>query len=235
MPKPYLSVTIPAYNEAGTIQKVVEDHLTVLEALQPELDGFEVLCLDDASHDNTCTILTKLADQTKEIRVMRHTTNQGIYRSFRDLFHEAKGTHIFQTAADDQWPAGNLVKLFHRMQKDRLDLVIGVRENRKKIYTPWRQFLSFGFNLIPKCLFGIDTKDANGIKLGRKEIFTAPLMSQSFFGEIERIVEAKKRGFRIDCESIDFLPRTQGRASGAKWRNIYMTFFDLMRYTVKRR
>jgi len=228
-----LSVVIPAFNEEASLEGVVCAHLRVLKAIESELVDWEIVCLDDASTDQTATILEGLAQKEQRIRVIRHSSNQGIYASFHDLFHAAKGTHIFQTAADDQWPAENLTRLFRAMVKGQYDLVIGVRENRREIYSRWRQILSFMFNWLPEVLFHVRTADANSIKMGVKKIFTLDLLSKSFFAEVERIIEAKRMGCRVGYERIEFLQRSGGKPSGAKWVNILTTLRDLLSYIVR--
>jgi len=230
-----LSVVIPVYNEELTVEKVINDHLKVLKESEPFLENWEILCLDDASTDGSYRILTRLAQENEKIRVLRHQMNQGICISFDDLFQAAKGTHIYVTASDDQWPAENLKRLLRSTIENAYDLTIGVRENRKDVYGLWRRFLSFTFNFIPQILYNVKTEDANGIKLGRREIFTLKLKSKSFFAEIERIIEATKKGYQIGFAPIEFLSRTKGKAKGAKWSNIFMTLKDLMKYIYQTR
>lgn len=229
-----VSVIIPAYNEEATIRKVVMDHLNILNGLKG-LRDYEILCLDDASTDGTPKILRELQSQCEKVRILTHESNRGIYESFSDLAREARGTHLYQTGADDQWPAQNLNQLFEACMSGSFDLVIGVRENRDQIYSRWRQLLSFGFNWLPKIFFGVETKDANGIKLGRKEIFNIPLISHSFFGEIERVIQAKRLGYSIGFAPIQFLPRGGGKASGAKWKNITATIRDFFKFLLNQK
>ena len=231
----FLSVAIPAYNEEATIKKVIGDHARVLETLSDRISDWEIVCVDDASVDETPAILRQLSEEIPSLRVVRHETNCGIYESFAHSFREARGTHIYQTAADDQWPAANLRKLLEAMGRGHCDLVIGVRTNRHQIYSAWRRLLSFSFNLIPLVFFRTKTLDANSIKLGRREIFTIPLISKSFFGEIERLIEARRLGYRIGFCPIEFLPRGGGKASGARWKNILTTFRDFGRYLFSKR
>lgn len=224
-----LSIVIPVYNEEKNIHKVVLDHLKTVNDCKHLLKDWEIVCLDDASTDQSHEILQQLA-QANNIRIIRHERNQGIYQSFDDLFKAAKGDYIYATGGDDQWPSENLTTLLTSLLSNNNDLVIGVRENRNEIYSLWRKILSCTFNLIPQLFYKTKTMDANGIKLGRREIFNLPLHSKSFFGEIERIIEAKKRGYSIGFSPIKFLSRTKGKAKGARWKNIWATLRDLFKY-----
>lgn len=225
-----LSVVIPVYNEEKSIAKVIDDHVSELRLLKTLIDDWEIVCVDDASTDSSYELLLSAAKADPRVRLLRHEKNQGIAASFGHLFREARGTHIYLTAGDDQWPAENLPRLFHRLVDTGSDLVVGVRQNRHQVYSPWRRFLSYGFNMIPRVLLGIDTQDANGIKLGRREIFVLPLASRSFFAEIERLALARHKGYKITSAPIAFKHRPSGKARGAAWRNIWMTLRDMVRF-----
>jgi glycosyltransferase involved in cell wall biosynthesis len=223
-----LSVVLPAYNEQGSIEKVILDHERVLRALGNQLEDWEIVCLDDASQDQTLAILNRLAPGIPKLRVLRHERNQGIFQSFHDLFAAARGTHVYLTAADGQWPAENLSKMLAALNNGA-DLVVGVRPNRKEVYSASRRVISFLFNLLPRLLFGVQTSDAGSIKLGLRQIFTLDLISRSPFVEAERIIQARRHGHRVEFVTIDFLRRFAGKEGGASWRNIRRSILDCFR------
>ena len=229
-----LSIVIPVYNEEKVIAQVINDHVELLSAGIVAGD-WEIICLDDASTDGSLRILEAKAKEIPQLRVIRHTQNKGIYESFTRLFKEAKGKYIYATGGDGQWPAENCRRLWNRLEETSADVVIGVRTNRHMVYGVWRRILSYCFNAIPQLLFGIKLKDANGIKLGRREIFQEQLMSRSFFGEIERLIRAKDKGLSIDFSPIEFLSRSTGKAKGAKWGNILNTLRDILKYSFIRK
>jgi len=109
------------------------------------------------------------------------------------------------------------------------DLVVGVRNNRREVYTVARRILSFGFNMLPRVLFGVTVQDAGSVKLGRREIFLFDLTSTSPFFEAERIIRASREGYQIDFVPIRFMVRSGGKASGSSWKNIRASVRDLFR------
>ncbi len=223
-----LSVVLPVYNEQDTIEQVVADHHQTLVSLAGHIGDWEIVCLDDASTDSTPSILRRLEQEIPKLRVLTHPTNEGIYASFRDLFQAARGTHIYLTASDGQWPASNLPKMFGALQ-DGADLVVGVRSNRSQVYGAMRRVISFLFNLLPRMLFGVKTADAGSIKLGVKEVFQFGLISRSPFVEAERIIQAQARGYRVAFVPIEFLSRTAGKERGASWPNVRRSLIDCVR------
>ncbi len=229
-----LSVVLPAYNEQATIEPVILEHARVLAGLNGPLHDWEILCLDDASTDGTLARLRELEQRIPRLRVLAHERNQGIFQSFHDLFAAARGTHIYLTAADGQWPAANLLRLLLEIQRGA-DLAVGVRPNRREVYSLQRRAVSCMFNLMPRLLFGVKTEDAGSVKLGLREIFNFQLISRSPFAEAERIIRARLEGYRVAFAPIQFLRRPAGKQRGASWRNVRRSLADCIRcYTAYR-
>lgn len=224
-----LSVVMPAYNEENNIENVVREHIEILTTLQGTVKDWEIICLDDGSIDRTADIIEDLTKQIDRLRLIRHSKNKGISESFRDLYNDARGTHIYATASDGQWPAANLAKMLKPAITLGSDLVVGVRQNRKEVYGLGRRIVSDTFNFLPRLLFGVKTADAGSVKLGIREIFLFELISRSPFIEAERIVKAQQKGYRVDFVSIDFLPRSKGKATGAKLSNVIASSLDCCR------
>lgn len=223
-----LSVVMPAYNEQAVIERVILDHVAVLEKLAPAMDDWEIVCLDDCSTDRTREALGRLQQSVGKLRVILHSRNEGIYASFAHLYREARGNMIYSTGSDGQWPAEHLKRLFESMLAGA-DLVVGVRINRREVYSLCRRLLSFAYNWLSALVFGVPVRDAGSIKLGRREAFTFDLISRSPFSEAERIIRAHREGWKVAFVSIDFQARSTGKASGASWKNTLASLRDLVR------
>lgn len=225
---PFLSVVMPAYNEEANVEQVVLDHWRILRDLKDSVTGWEILVVDDGSEDATVSILQGLQQRVPELRVVQNPKNLGIAGALARCYAEARGTHIYGTGSDGQWPAENLVPLASRVVAGA-DVVVAVRMNRDEVYSLPRRVVSFGFNALPKWLFGVDVRDAGGVKLARREVFEYTLVSTSPFVEAERIMKAHYSGLRIEFVPIRFLVRTGGKAKGASWRNIRSSLRDVIR------
>ena len=226
-----LSVAMPAYNEAGVIEHVILEHVAVLRKLAPAVRGFEIVVVNDGSTDNTESILKSLAERVPELRWVSQP-NQGIAGAITRANREARGSHIYATGSDGQWPAGNLATMLPHLLAGA-DLVIGLRTNRREVYSFSRRVVSLGFNLIPLLLVRVNVGDAGSVKLGRREPFQYDLLSRSPFFEAERIIRASREGLKIDFAPIYFVSRTQGKATGASWRNIRQSLRDVVRCAVR--
>ncbi len=111
--------------------------------------------------------------------------------------------------------------------RDRFDLVVGKRV--VKHYTLRRALISEAFNLLPLVLFGVRTHDAGSIKLVRRELFQIPLCSRGPFQEAERIIRARRLGYRIGVVPVENRPRRGGKATGARWGLVGQAVLDLLR------
>lgn len=227
-----LSVVMPAYNEETNIAAVIDEHVAVLRSLAGAIFDWEIVCLDDASTDKTEAVLHAVAKRIRKLRVITHEVNKGIFASFTDVQNAAEGTHIYSTASDGQWPATNIIGMLNTIKTDGSDLVVAVRTNRREVYGLWRLFVSAGFNLLPRILFGIKTEDAGSVKLGRREVFQLDLISHSPFGEAERIIRANREGYRVSYYPIQFTPRLAGKMSGAKLTNVFGALRDCIRCVI---
>lgn len=224
----FLSIVMPAFNEAANIATVLDEHIAVAKRLAEPVKAWEIVCLDDGSSDRTASVVRHASDIEPRLRLIVHDRNMGIYRSFTDLYHAARGTHIYATGSDGQWPAENLPSMLDAIGKGA-DLVVGQRINRSSVYTKWRQVVSYLFNAIPTLLFGVSTGDAGSVKLGIADIFRLPTTSRSPFAEAERIVLAARLGHRITFVPIRFRPRTGGRALGAKFPLVLASCIDCVK------
>lgn len=93
-----VSVCLATYNGAAFI---AEQLLSILEELLPT---DEVVIVDDASTDNTVSIIEDFNDS--RIRLIRQHENKGYVRTFERALGEADGDVLFLSDQDDVWVPG---------------------------------------------------------------------------------------------------------------------------------
>ncbi len=101
---PAVSVIIPAYNAA----KTVED--TINSVLNQTFDDFELIVIDDGSTDNTVEIINRLANTDNRIRVYRNGKNCGVSYSRNFGVENANSDWIAFIDSDDIWTEDKLQK-----------------------------------------------------------------------------------------------------------------------------
>ena len=217
-----MTICIPAYNEESTIQQVVRDAEWTLQ--QIPLPG-EILVIDDCSIDRTWEILSNVQKTSPLLQIRRHSINQGIALTFKELYEWAGKELVFLNSADGQWKMSTLLELLP--MADQYEIVVARRGF--KHYGCMRKLISWLFNALPMIFFATRTYDAGSVKLVRRSIYDIPIISSGVFGEAERIIRAKRRGFRIGVKEIEHFPRRSGKASGASLSLTIEAIIDLLR------
>jgi glycosyltransferase involved in cell wall biosynthesis len=197
MPEPFLSIVIPAYNEAHGI-------VNALDAIRNYARGknfaVETIVVDDGSRDNTA----ELASGQAEIRVLRNGHNRGKGFSVRRGVLEARGELILFTDADLSAPIEEADKLLAVMESSHADAVIGSRALRRELIgvhqSPFREWGGRFFNLLVRVFTGLKIYDTQcGFKLFRRET-----TRRAF--ELQRVER-----FGFDPETLFLIQRLGGK------------------------
>lgn len=101
---PYISVVIPTYNRANTIDKTIES------ILNQTYKNYEIIIADDNSKDNTEEIINKYMEMYPFIKYVRHENNRGGSAARNTGAKIATGTLISFLDSDDQWIETKLEK-----------------------------------------------------------------------------------------------------------------------------
>jgi len=219
-----LSILIPAYNEHATIDSVVADALRVGAEIAPVL---EVVVCNDGSSDSTGKQLDEIALRDPRVRPLHRLQNRGIEASIRALYAAADHDYAFLISADGQWPMESLRAMAAAIDRGA-DLVVGTRDNKSRVYTPYRRLVSAAYGRIARAL-GSPVGDPGSIKLGRTEAFRLPVAAVGVFAEAERLIRAARSGFSLVEVPVEFHPRLSGRATGARPRVVLRAAADVLR------
>lgn len=124
-----LVVVIPAYNEEGCIENVIETWTKgILNILKN--DQFKILVINDGSKDKTALILDKIADHNKHL-MAKHQLNGGhgnaVVNGYK-LAVELNPDFVFQTDSDDQFIPEDF-KYFWEL-RDQSNFILGYRQIR---------------------------------------------------------------------------------------------------------
>ena len=215
---------VPAFNEAASIEATVDDALRIGATVAREL---EVLVCNDGSRDETSAILAARAAKEPRLRVLDRVQNAGIEASMRALYANARYEWVFLMSADRQWPMTALIELAGAAERGA-DFVIGVRPNKRAVYTPYRQLVSWGYERIVKA-FGAPAGDPGSIKLARRELLNAAVAARGVFAEGERVIRAARSGAKVVEVSVEFQRRGAGKATGARRDVVVRALVDAVR------
>lgn len=206
MEAPFLSVVVPAYNEAERIPLTLLD---MDKRLTKAAFSYEILVINDGSKDKTAEVVEKMAKTIPNLRLINNEKNQGKGGVVRDGMLAAKGQYRIFTDADnstsiDQFES--MLPFFTGVDGGkRYEVVIGSRAVKGAHLEPpqpfYRQILGRVSNLIiqivnlpgiwdTQCGFKAFTAEA------AERIF--PLTKINGWGfDIEALALARSLGFHI--------------------------------------
>lgn len=229
--RPYLTVVMPAYNEAENLPRNVPRLVEKLESFQ---EYFEIVIVDDASTDATTAIAVSLALQDPRVRLCRHRVNKGIGQGFVTAVQTAKGQFLILIPADLALDLDELHKYLDLAPQS--DIVVG-RSSSRSDYSAFRALVSAVNIWLIRTLFGMEQQQFNYISLYRtqllKEMDIEYTGSAFFFAEI--LVKARDQGACLREVDIGYAPREAGTQSGGNVLLIVRTVYDLFHFWLTRR
>ena len=168
MPEPFLSIVIPAYNEAGRIAQLRWRQFC--NYTRGKDFTVETIVVDDGSTDKTVEVASAQAG----VRVLRNERNRGKGYSVRHGVLEARGELVLFTDADLSAPIEEADKLLAAMESSRADAVVGSRALQRELIgvhqSPFREWGGRFFNLLVRIFTGLKIHDTQcGFKLFRRE------------------------------------------------------------------
>lgn len=120
---PVVTVLIPAYNEAGMIEKNLASIYSDVCRLADRYRA-EIIVVDDGSSDATWEITGRLAEGRKGIRRVRHRVNLGLGQALRTGFAEALGDYIVVLDADLSYDTSHIEKLLDALISNRAQVSV---------------------------------------------------------------------------------------------------------------
>ena len=224
-----LSVIVPAFNEAGTIETVAQR----LRALPLKL---EIIAVDDGSTDGTAAVLDRLAQGQVVNRVLRHPANRGKGAALRSGIAAATGDIIVVQDADLEYDPADLPALVMPIRNGRADAVYGSRfqGGPHRVLFFWHMvgngFLTFLSNMFTNLnLTDVETC----YKLVRADLMKRlPLTSNRFGFEVEitaRLAQARARIWELP---ISYDGRTYAEGKKITWRDGFAAIFHILRYNL---
>jgi glycosyltransferase involved in cell wall biosynthesis len=210
-----LSLVLPAFNEEGNLEPVVQDALAVLPL---HSDRFEIIIVDDGSRDRTAEVAGRLAAADERVRVVRHGRNRGYGAALVSGFEAATGDFVMFMDADRQFDIHDL-RLLAPFAGD-FDIVAGFRMERSDPLH--RRIFAETFNVVVRVLFGVHMRDIDcAFKLFRGDLLRGMnLTTSGALINTEIQAKARRQGARVQQIGVHHYPRVAGEQSGGSPRVI---------------
>ncbi|PKN68036.1 MAG: glycosyl transferase [Deltaproteobacteria bacterium HGW-Deltaproteobacteria-12] len=227
-----LSVVVACYNEAGTIEKIID---AVLNA--PYTDK-EIIVVDDGSTDGTREILQEKIE-AKISRVIYQSVNQGKGAALRQGIRAATGDIIIIQDADLEYDPQEYPKMIQPIINDKADVVFGSRfmggEPHRVVYF-WHRVGNGIITLISNMFTNLNLTDIETCyKAFRREILQSINIEEDRFGfEPEIIAKISKIKCRIYEVGISYYGRTYEEGKKINWPDGIRALYCILKYNLLR-
>lgn len=221
-----ISVIIISLNEAGNINNVVD---LVLNFLQKEdLNDYELILINDGSTDGTGKIIDDLAAMNDRIKSVHNPTKKGLGYDFRTGISLASKDYVGWFPGDNEVSPETIKNIFREIGKT--DIIIPVYAIKPLGRSRYRRMLSTTYVALFNIIFGLRLKYFNGPCFFRRQLLNEVAMSTdgpAYMAEI--LVQLVKRGVPYIEVPMYFKPRSYGKTSVLKWKNVYLIAETIIR------
>jgi glycosyltransferase involved in cell wall biosynthesis len=224
----FLSVVVPAKNEAAGLPQLVAEITRALRPLvrerssAPLLAGFEIVLVDDGSSDETPDVLQRLAVEHPELRPMRLVENVGQSAATAAGFRAARGNWVATLDADLQNDPADLAVLWGLLQGN--DAALGWREKREDVWS--KRIISHWANRVRNVVLGQSIRDTGcSVRIFPREMaLRLPMFrgSHRFLGPL-----LLREGCSIVQAAVHHRPRPHGTSHYNLWNRSLRVVVDL--------
>jgi dolichol-phosphate mannosyltransferase len=230
MSAPTLTVLIPAYNEAATIEQILEK----IEAV--DIDK-EILVIDDCSSDDTASIVDRVFENKAQRRLIRQPQNQGKGAALRKGVEKAAGDIVIIQDADMEYDPNDYHALIRPILDGETDVVYGSRilgSNEKSYHRYyWGGRL---LTMVTNFLYwsGI-TDEPTCYKVFRRELIQSLTLDEDGFGFCPEVTaQICRLGHRIVEKPIKYYPRSIEEGKKIRWQDGVEAILILLKWRFKK-
>jgi glycosyltransferase involved in cell wall biosynthesis len=230
---PLLSVIVPVYNEAATIDAV----LRRLQSGPYPWPRGEFIVVDDGSTDATWRQLCGWSDSPGVV-ILRHASNQGKGAAIRTALAHARGAITVIQDADLEYDPRDLPGLIEPIRRHEADVVYGSRYLRPTAVLPWTRFrvAVVILNWLVRAVYGVRlTDEATCYKALRTDLLRSlDVQARRFDFCPEVTAKLCRRGVPIVEAPISYQPRWAAQGKKIGYRDAVSAAWTLLAWRVRR-
>ncbi|HEY4475297.1 MAG TPA: glycosyltransferase [Candidatus Paceibacterota bacterium] len=161
MGKPFLSVIIPAFNEARRLPMTLID---IDRYLADQEFSYEILVVDDGSTDNTSEIVNRFSAMIKNLKLLPNSGNIGVGSAVKIGMLAGKGNWRLALDAGNSISVREFGKVMPILSNENnFGIVIASRAEKRTVFNPppksWRRISEAVVNYFTRKLLGSKVRD----------------------------------------------------------------------------
>ena len=231
MKPPSLSVIMPVYNEAKTVEEVIRKVLEQAEVA-------ELITVNDASSDGTGDVLRELAKSLPKMKVFEHAVNQGKGAALRTGISHATAPYVIIQDADLEYEPEEYPILLRPILSGKADVVFGSRfiggEAHRVLYF-WHSIGNQFLTLLSNMFTNLNLTDMETCyKVFRREIIQSITIEENRFGfEPEITAKVARTNVRIYEVAVSYHGRTYAEGKKIGWKDGISAIRCILKYSAK--
>jgi glycosyltransferase involved in cell wall biosynthesis len=229
-----LSVLIPCYNEAATIDRTLDAVLALGEQIASDGIEIQIVAVDDASQDQTFARLTERAGNSGgRMLVARHEVNRGKGAAIQTARNHATGDVAIIQDADLEYHPGDIPSVIRPILEGQADAVVGTRfgSGSHRVLYFWHRMGNGGLTLMSNMFTNLNLTDMEvGYKAFTARTFKNMYLTNPRFGiEPEIVARLAQMGARVYEVPISYHGRTYAEGKKITWKDGVAAFFHILR------
>ena len=229
---PCLSVIMPVYNEAATVEKVIR---VVLEQRPVQ----ELIVVNDASTDGSGAVLQGIAKTDTRLKFCEHERNKGKGAALATGFAQATGPIVMVQDADLEYDPTEYYLLLKPILSGKADVVYGSRfigSGPHRVLYFWHAVGNKVLTTLSNMGTNLNLTDMETCyKVFRRELLQRFKLEEPRFGfEPEITAKLSRLGVRIYEVPISYYGRTYAEGKKINWRDGFSALRCIIRYNLFR-
>jgi glycosyltransferase involved in cell wall biosynthesis len=220
-----ISVVLPVYNNAASLPELVK---RLTESCQMISPNYELLFVNDGSHDGSLQILHEFADVESRVKVICLSRNFGQHPAISAGFERAQGKAIILMDADLQDRPEDIPMLLRELHNSKSDVIYTLKQDKNRRIS--HRLTSALYHYVFSKLVGSNVP----LNIGTFRAFNQKVLHALLeFPEVNILYGPLMFyiGFKSKAVSLQFIQRPHGKSSYTFLKRLKLAANSLISYT----